>query len=330
MALETARETANRAAETADVPRPHIVTLIASATEIVCALGLRDHLVGISHECDYPPDVHGLPVLSAPKVDPALPGTEIDAEVRRIVREGLSVYRVDVAGLERLAPDLVVTQDHCEVCAVSLRDVEDALCALSLPDTRVCSLHPSTLDDVRRDFQRVADAAGVPERGVELRARFDARLEQLAARTRALPAPRVICLEWLTPPMVAGGWMPDLVRIAGGEPCIVTDATSFRTVTWDDIAAADPDVVAILPCGFTIDRTLEELADTTLASRLGALRATREGRCLLMDGNAYFNRPGPRIADSAELLAGALHPTACADLAARYAHAMRPWSPTQG
>ncbi len=327
MADHTTGARAGRAASATMAPPTRIVTLIASATEIVCALGLREHLIGISHECDFPPDVRGLPVLSAPKLDPSRPGREVDAEVRRIVREGLSVYRVNVDALERLAPDLIVTQDHCEVCAVSLKDVEDALCSLTLPETRVCSLHPSTLDDVRRDFQRVANAAGVPERGAELRARFDAQLDHLAARTRVLGAPRVVCLEWLSPPMVAGGWMPDLVRIARGEPCLVTDASSFRTVTWDDIAAANPDVVAIFPCGYGIEKTLEELADPALASHLRSLGAVRDGRCFVLDGNAYFNRPGPRIADSAELLAAALHPRECADLAQRYADAMTIWSP---
>jgi iron complex transport system substrate-binding protein len=284
-----------------------IVSLIASATEILCALGLRDRLVGVSHECDYPADVRGLPVLSEPKIDPGRPGGEIDGSVRALVREGLSVYRVKTDLLEQLRPDLVVTQDQCEVCAVSLRDVEAACAALARTDVRVCSLRPNVLDDVRADFRRVGEAAGVPERAADLVASFDARLAALAARTRGLARPRVALVEWLDPPMVAGGWMPELARLAGAEPVIVTAAERFRTVTWDEIGAADPDAVVLLPCGWAPDRTRAELADPSTAAAVRALRATRAGRTWVADGNAFFNRPGPRLADSAAILAAILH-----------------------
>ncbi len=307
-------------------PQPTIVSLIASATEIVCALGLRDRLIGISHECDYPADVVGLPVLSSPKVDGSLPSGEIDDRVRHIVRDGLSVYRVNVAELERLEPNLIVTQDHCEVCAVSLKDVEDALRSVTLVETDVCSLHPTNLDDVRRDFRRVADSAGVSDRGMGLVERFDRRLDELRQQMGGVDRrPRVACVEWLEPPMVAGGWMPELARIAGGEPVIVEDAESFRTVTWGDIAATDPDVVVLLPCGFPVDQTLGELARPEVAEPIRALRATREGRCYVADGNAYFNRPGPRLADSAELLAGLLHEDAGAQYREVFRGACRRW-----
>lgn len=270
-----------------------IISLIASATEIVCALGLRDRLVGVSHECDFPDDVKGLPVLSAPKVDPALPGGEIDRQVRRIAADGLSVYRILEDELARLRPDLIVTQDQCEVCAVSLGDVERAVGALTLKATRICSLRPDRLADVFEDFRRVGAAAGVPERGEALAASVGDRLEALRAKTsQAADRPSVACIEWLDPLMIAGGWMPELARIAGGEP----------------VPADDPDVIVIMPCGFTIDRTLAELEGSDAAAPLRRLRATREGRCFVVDGNAYFNRPGPRIADSAEILAGLLHP----------------------
>lgn len=305
---------------------PRIVSLIASATEIVCGLGLREHLVGISHECDYPPDVAGLPVLSAPKVNPALASAEIDRRVREIVREGLSVYRVDVGGLERLRPDLIVTQDHCEVCAVSLRDVEDALCAITHTATTVCSLHPSSLADIARDFQRVAEAAGVPERGGELAGAFRSRLDAVRERTAgAVRRPRVACLEWLEPPMAAGGWMPELVRIAGGEPVLVETAEAFRTVRWSDVRAADPDVVVILPCGYSLARTRSDIEQGAVNVELRALRAVREGACWVTDGNAYFNRPGPRIADSAELLAGMIQRERCGEWLTQHRGAAARW-----
>lgn len=302
---------------------PRVVSLIASATEIICALGLRKQLVGISHECDFPSDVRGLPVLSAPKVDPQLPGEEIDRQVREIVRDGLSVYRVEVAELEKLRPDLIVTQDHCEVCAVTLQDVEDALCRVTLSDTKICSLHPGDLNEIRRDFQLVADAAGVSERAEKLCASFDARLRAVEERVANGNRPSIALIEWIEPPMVAGGWMPELAKIAGADPIIVDSPKHFVTVTWADIAAADPDLVVIAPCGYTIERTLEELENPELLESLYSVPAAADGRCFLVDGNAYFNRPGPRIADSAEILASIVNPAGFGEFRERYREAVR-------
>lgn len=302
---------------------PRVVSLIASATEIICALGLRKQLVGISHECDFPSDVRGLPVLSAPKVDPQLPGEEIDRQVREIVRDGLSVYRVEVAELEKLRPDLIVTQDHCEVCAVTLQDVEDALCRVTLSDTKICSLHPGDLNEIRRDFQLVADAAGVSERAEKLCAAFDARLRAVEERVANGNRPSIALIEWLEPPMVAGGWMPELAKIAGADPVIVDSPKHFVTVTWADIASADPDLVVIAPCGYTIEKTLEELENTELLESLYSVPAVADGRCFVADGNAYFNRPGPRIADSAEILASIVHPAGFGEFRERYREAVR-------
>lgn len=296
---------AHAAAPTAD---GSIVSLIASATEIVCALGLRDRLVGISHECDFPEDVRGLPVCSEPRIDTGRPGGQIDRAVRDLVHEGASIYHVRTEVLERLRPDLIVTQDHCRVCAVSLADVEQACSALAHKPVRVCSLTPHTLDDICGDFERVGAAAGAPERGRALASAFRERLEALRGAVAVAPRPNVACVEWLDPPMAAGGWMPELVRIAGGNPLLVTSPERFRTVGWQEIEAADPDVVLIMPCGYPIRRTLEELSDARIGSSVRRLRATRAGRTFVADGNAYFNRPGPRIADSAEILAGLLHP----------------------
>jgi len=228
--------------------------------------------------------------------------------VRDLVREGPSLYHVRTEVLERLRPDLIVTQDQCRVCAVSLADVEQACSVLTHKSVRICSLMPLTLDDIYADFERVGDAAGVPERGRALAAALRERLVVLAAKLADFPRPKVACIEWLDPPMVAGGWMPTLVRIAGGEPVRVTAPERFRTVSWDEIEAADPDVVVLLPCGFSVDRTITELGDHRTGAAVRRLRATPAGRTFVADGNAYFNRPGPRIADSAELLAALLHP----------------------
>jgi iron complex transport system substrate-binding protein len=284
-----------------------IVSLIASATEIVCALGLRDRLVGISHECDFPEDVRGLPVCSEPRLDATQPSGQIDRAVRDLVREGASVYHVRTEVLERLRPDLIVTQDQCHVCAVSLADVEQACSTLAHKPVRICSLTPHKLDDIYADFERVGAAAGVPDRGQALVSALQGRLNTLQSAVAGAPRPKVVCVEWLDPPMVAGGWMPELVQIAGGTPVLVTSPERFRTVDWQDIDAADADVAVIMPCGYPIGRTLEELGDSRIGSAVRRLRATRSGRTFVADGNAYFNRPGPRIAESAEILAALLH-----------------------
>jgi iron complex transport system substrate-binding protein len=304
-----------------------VVSLIASATEIVAALGLGDRLVGISHECDHPSDVLDRPRLSAPKVDPAASSADIDRGVRELVRDGLSVYRVDVEALERACPDVIVTQDHCEVCAVSLSDVEEAVCSLDLPGTRVCSLHPGVLEDVRRDFRKVAASLDVADRGEELVAAFDARLADVRRQVEqaGVESVPVVMLEWLAPPMVAGGWMPEIARIAGARPLIVEEPGRFSEVGWDHVIEADPDVVVVLPCGFDVARSLREMREPTVAAGLRRMRAAREGRCFVLDGNAYFNRPGPRLADSAELLAAVLHPALFPGASERFAGMWATW-----
>ena len=316
---------ADTGAAGADAPR--VVSLIASATEIVAGLGMGERLVGISHECDYPATVLDRPRLSAPKVDPKASSAEIDRGVRELVRDGLSVYRVDVDALQRVRPDVIVTQDHCDVCAVSLSDVEEAVCSLDLPGTLVCSLHPGVLADVRRDFRKVAASLGVEERGQRLVADFDAKLADVRRRVEesGVEPVRVVMLEWLAPPMVAGGWMPEIAPLAGALPLIVEEPGRFAQVGWDDVVAADPDAVIVLPCGFDVPRSLDELEDPAVQAGMRRMRAVREGRCFVLDGNAYFNRPGPRLADSAELLAAVLHPDAFPDERERYAGAWVAW-----
>jgi iron complex transport system substrate-binding protein len=282
---------------------PSIVSLIPSATEIVCALGLRPRLVGVSHECDFPDDVRGLPVLSAPKLDPSRPSAEIDRAVRELLETALSVYRIDLGALAELRPELIVTQSQCEVCAVPLADVDSACAKLGLESTWVCSLSPTGLDEVLEDFRRVAQAAGVAARGEGLVSAVKSRFDAVRSAASGGRRPRVALVEWLDPPMIAGGWMPELLRIAGGEPVIVEEPRRFATVTWDDIAEAEPELVVLLPCGFDIERTSRELEAPTIAESVRRLSATRRGRTFVVDGNAYFNRPGPRLADSAELLA---------------------------
>jgi iron complex transport system substrate-binding protein len=290
-----------------------VVSLIASSTEIVCALGQESQLVARSHECDHPPSVRRLPAVTEPKF--AVEGTsyQIDERVKAIVREGLSVYRVDAERLRALAPDVILTQSQCEVCAVSLRDVEAAVCDWIGPGPRVVSLEPNALADVWRDIARVATALGVEARGAALVAELQARLERLAERTRALPSrPTVACIEWVEPLMSAGNWMPELVERAGGVNLFGVAGAHSPTMSWQELAARDPEVIVLLPCGFDLARTRRDLPLFAARPEWAQLRAVRDGRVYLTDGNQYFNRPGPRLVESAELLAELLHPEAFA------------------
>lgn len=289
-------------------PAVRIVSLLSSATETVCALGLGDCLVGISHECDGPPEILDRPRLSSTKIDPQKRSVDIDADVRGMVRNALSIYEVDEQRLAELRPDLIITQDHCAVCAVTLDDVEAACRRLTGTDARVVSTRPETLAAIRADFRRIAAAAGVSERGEALVRAFDVRLETVAERARGLAPVRVALVEWIDPPMIAGGWMPELASIAGAEPILLKEVGHFLTVDWAQIAREDPDVVVVMPCGFDQERTLQELDVCQSRGVLAALRATRTGRTFAADGNAFFNRPGPGIAESAEILAAACHP----------------------
>jgi iron complex transport system substrate-binding protein len=288
---------------------PRIVSLIASATEIVCALGLEDQLVGRSHECDYPESVKRLPVLTAPKF--AADGTsyQIDQRVKALVQEGLSVYRVDGERLRELNPEVIVTQSQCEVCAVSLRDVERAVCAWLLACPRLVSLHPNALADVWTDIENVADALGVQDRGGELIEQLQARMAAIAERTRGLNSrPTVACLEWIDPLMAAGNWMPELVALAGGVNLFGTAGKHAPWMNWDELRGRDPDVIVLLPCGFDLPRCRADLHLLQEKPGWADLKAVRGGRVFLTDGNQYFNRPGPRLVESLEILAELLHP----------------------
>jgi iron complex transport system substrate-binding protein len=281
-----------------------IVSLIASSTEIVNALGFREALVGRSHECDFPPDVTSLPVCTEPKFQIDGSSYEIDERVKAILQEGLSVYRVHADVLEALAPDVIITQEQCAVCAVSLSDVEEAVAKLVSSRPRVVSLEPNALVDVWADIQRVADALGAPERGTALVARLRARIDDIAARARALPRRRVACIEWIDPLMAAGNWMPELVERAGGENLFGAAGKHSPFLDWDAVVAADPERIVLTPCGFDMARTRAEMS--VMAARPGWERFHE--RAVIVDGNAFMNRPGPRLVESLEILAEVIHP----------------------
>lgn len=287
-----------------------VVSLIASSTEIVCALGAGDLLVGRSHECDHPRAiVERLPVLTAPKFAVDGSSARIDERVKEILRSSLSVYRVDVAALEAVRPDVIITQAQCEVCAVSLKDVEAAVCQMVSTRPAIVSLEPNGLEDLFSDIQKIAAALRRDEAGRALVTSLRARLDAISTRARSAPArPTVACIEWIEPLMAAGNWMPTLVELAGGVNLFGEANKHSPWMTWDDLVARDPEVIVILPCGFDIPRTLTELHLLADRPEWARLRAVRDGRVVVADGNQYFNRPGPRLVESLEILGEVLHP----------------------
>ena len=301
---------------------PRVVSLLASATEIVCALGLRDSLVARSHECDFPDDVAHLPAVTETKIAHHRPSAAIDREVRTIVEQGLSVYRVDAERLRALEPDVIVTQTQCEVCAVSFKDLEEALADWTGATPHVVPLAPYALADVWRDVERVAGALSVPDKGRSLVSGFQARIDAIAAKARSLPArPRVACVEWIDPLMAAGNWVPELVELAGGENLFGTPGVHSLWLEWDALQAANPDIILVLPCGFGIPRIREEMPALTRLPGWESLTAVKTGHVYLLDGNQYFNRSGPRLVESLEILAEVLHPQAF-----RFGHRERGWT----
>jgi iron complex transport system substrate-binding protein len=291
------------------VTEPRIVSLIASATEIVCALGMKDSLVGRSHECDFPPQIKSLPQCTSPKFNIEGASYEIDQRVKAVLQEALSVYRVDAGMLEGLRPTHIITQSQCEVCAVSLKDVERAVCEFTTSRPQVISLEPNALADIWRDIQRVADALGIRAQGEALNGNLQNRMEAIVQGARRIDyRPRVALIEWIEPLMAAGNWMPELVEMAGGINLFGEAGKHSPWMTWEELAASDPDIIIATPCGFDIARTLEEMPLLSAKKEWAKLKAVKEKQVFVADGNQYFNRPGPRVADSLEILAELFHP----------------------
>ena len=287
-----------------------IVSLLPSATEIVCALGAATDLVGRSHECDYPIEVASLPVCTEPKVRVDGHSDEIHASVTAVVQNDISVYRVQADVLRDLAPTHIVTQIQCDVCAVSLRDVEASIADWSgTPPPSIVPLNPASLEAIYDDIRRVGDAIGENEAAEGLIASMQQRLAEVARRTRSAPSrPRVATIEWISPLMAAGNWVPELVQIAGGTNVFGKAGEHSPWLDWDSLVAADPDVIVVMPCGFSIERSLADMHLLTGRAGWKTLSAVRADRVFVTDGNQFFNRPGPRIAESAEILAELLHP----------------------
>jgi len=288
---------------------PRIVSLIASSTEIVYALGMGDNLVGRSHECDYPTRVKSLPACTAPKFRTDGSSYEIDQRVKAILQESLSVYRVDAELLDNMEPTHIITQAQCEVCAVSLKDVEQAACEMIKSKPKIVSLEPNSLADIFLDIERVGQALGVDDRSAVLIKHLNDRISAIQERGERLPArPTVACIEWIDPLMAGGNWMPEIIELAGGKNLFGTAGKHSPWMRWEEIVETDPEIILVTPCGFDIPRTMEEMHLIVANPGYGSLQAVKNHRLFVADGNQYFNRPGPRVIEALEMLAEMIHP----------------------
>ncbi len=285
-----------------------IISLLPATTDVVAALGCEEWLVGRSHECDASEFVKNLPACTEPKYNPDGTSIEIDHRVNQLISEGLSVYRVDENLIKQLNPDLILTQDHCEVCAVSLDDIRNAIGENISDHCRLLSLSPKNLDEVWNSFEEIGVAMGVEQKARELVASVHTRLEKLKNATRNREPKRVATIEWIDPLMTAGNWTPELISTAGGDDLLAGDGAHSHKINIDQLRQADPDVILVIPCGYSLETTRAEMSVLHENPEWHNLRAVQNGNVALADGNLYFNRPGPKLVDSAEIIAEILHP----------------------
>jgi iron complex transport system substrate-binding protein len=289
-------------------PARRICSLLPSATEIVCALGLEDRLVAVTHECDYPAIAREKPAVTTSVISSeTLTAGEIDLAVRDSLTEQATIYHLDAALLDELRPDLILTQDLCEVCAVGSNEVRQVVAGLAV-QPHVVSLEPSTLGDVLDSILLVGRLTGTLRRALQVVERLREHIRAVEDAVRGRPVRRVLTLEWTDPPFVGGHWVPEMVALAGGEDVLGRVGEPSREVTWEEIAATDADIAIAMPCGFGLQRSVEEVTGARLPDAWNALPVVVEGRVFAVDGSSYFNRPGPRLVDGVEILAAILHP----------------------
>ena len=299
-----------------------LVSLLPSATEILVKLGLEKNLVGVSHECDYPETVQSLPRLTSTRANPSLDSAGIHNSVLEVMKNAVSVYDLDVELLKSLKPDFIVTQDLCDVCAVSFSQLEEA--CRELLGCKIISLRPKKLGDVWSDVLRTAETLDVKQKGHQFQEEVDERVQ--AVRDRLVDwgneRPKILTIEWIDPIYVGGMWLPEMIHIAGGQVCIAESGQPAPIVSRDDLAKIDPDVVVVKPCGYKLDQTLKEV--DLLKKQIPTW--SNPPRVYLVDGNAYFNRPGPRILDSLEILAHCTHPDLFPEFGEQYAEGLIHWA----
>jgi iron complex transport system substrate-binding protein len=291
------------------MPAERIITLLPAATEIVCALGLESQLVGRSHECDYPETVKQLPVCSYDRIGANLSSLGIDRQVKQLLTNALSVYEVNAEQIKQLQPDVIITQDQCAACAISLPEVEQALANELEKPARIISLKPDSLADIMGNITEIAHALNATLFANTLIEDLQERVDLIQHKLKFVEnKPTVACIEWLEPLMVSGNWVPELVTIAGGIPVMAEAGKHSPYVQWEDLRLQDPEVIVLMACGFSIERTLKEIDLLLQLPNFTDLQAVKNKRLYLADGNQYFNRPGPRIVDSIEILAEIIYP----------------------
>ena len=286
-----------------------IVSLLPGATEILAALGLTDAIVGRSHECDYPPEIQSRPVCTSARINSSASSAKIHQDINELLQSALSIYQVKTDVLEQLQPTHIVTQDQCDVCAVSLKEVEAAVATLTHLQPQIISLKPNVLADVLADIETIAKATEVDSRRVV--ENLESRIKICQQKLEGLSfteLPTVACIEWIEPLMTASNWIPELVTISGGQPLFSAVGQPSAQINWDTLVATNPSVIVFMPCGLDLNRTLEEALILTQRPEWQNLRAVKTERVYITDGNSYFNRPGPRLVDSLEIMAEILHP----------------------
>jgi len=286
-----------------------IVTLIPSATEIVAFLGEKDSIVGRSHECDYPPDLNKIKKLTSPKINVDGTSGEIHKQINTILENSLSVYKVDIKELKKLEPDVVITQAHCEVCAVSLAEVEEIVAKHLNEKTKIISLQPNTLGEVFDDIKKVAEGLNLDKVTTEgLIKPLEQRVKNIQIKSLKKKK-TVACIEWIDPLMAAGNWIPEMVKISGGEDVFGKSGKDSHWITFDEIKNYDPEVIIFLPCGYNIEKTKEEVENLLIKeTKWNNLKAFKNKELFIVDGNQFFNRPGPRLVESLEIFAEIIQP----------------------
>lgn len=285
-----------------------IVSLLPSATEIICELGFEDQLVGRSHECDQPNSIQHLPVLTNSSVKNNGKSSKIDQGIKSLLKNGLSIFTVNAEKLAEINPDIVFTQDHCEVCAVALHDVKSAVEEYCGTDTEVVSLSPTNLSEIYESIKTIGQTLHSQKKADQLILELQDRMDIIRSTVIGEPVKRVACLEWIEPLMTAGNWVPELLEIAGGEYLLSDPGQHSPWIDWNDVVRENPDVILLMPCGYDIEQTQNEMHLLTQKEQWSSLKAVQNNEVYILDGNRYFNRPGTTIFESARILGEILHP----------------------
>ena len=287
--------------------KQRVLSLLSSTTEIIYALGCGDRLVGRSHECDYPEEVSDLPICTIPKFNVDGTSREVDDEVKSLVQNALSIYYINEKLLKELKPDIIFTQSQCEVCAVSVNDVENALKNITGLSSRVISVEPNSVEDIFNDILTIAEILNVRKKGKELVELIKAKIDSTEKVVYQKSRPSIAAIEWIDPLMAAGNWVPQLIRVAGGENLFGEAGKHSPWMKYNDLVEQDPEIIIVMPCGYDIKKSLIEIKTLESKKGWGSLKAVRNRNVYITDGNQFFNRPGPRIIESLEILLEIIH-----------------------